>query len=123
MPGQTGRDLKVARKEGSVVLGHLLGKGYVIAVRVRVIQILAVTDNRRSVAAAATPTNLRLHLHLSRTTLQAKTKLQLPFGVRLLIDNFWKITKLYYLIFSNYYTTIGRHFDDPDGLMISTVGA
>lgn len=30
--------------------GHLLGKGYVIAVRVRVIQILAATDNRQSVS-------------------------------------------------------------------------
>lgn len=30
--------------------GHLLGKGYVIAVRVRVIQILAATDNRHSVS-------------------------------------------------------------------------
>lgn len=32
------------------VTGHLLGKGYVIAVRVRVIQILAAT-NRQSVSA------------------------------------------------------------------------
>lgn len=30
--------------------GHLLGEGYVIAVRVRVIQILAATDNRRDVS-------------------------------------------------------------------------
>lgn len=37
-----------------VSVGHLLGKGYVIAVRVRVIQIFAVTDKRQAVSHRAT---------------------------------------------------------------------
>lgn len=121
----------MARKEGSVVVGHLLGKGYVIAVRVRVIQILAATDNRRSVAAAATPTDLRLHLHLSPTALKANnstrhhhhdnTANKYSFWLRYTIEGsiFPQDKRLLPQHFSNYLTIIGCHFVSHSDPMVN----
>lgn len=52
-------------------VGHLLGKGYVIAVRVRVIQIFAVTDKRQAVSHRATrdaPHTSHLTAHTAHAT-------------------------------------------------------
>lgn len=74
MPGEGGgRDYEAGARRGGVARGgHLLGKGYVIAVRVRVIQIFAATDITYSQSAPTHASHTPPHLEvatLARTPL------------------------------------------------------